>query len=84
MGVAFLRLLGVSREVSLGLQISAGFCAGLGILSWVLFPIGVMGLFGPVMLWFVLLVGLAGLYFFHPLPPFQTSEITGFCFQCWC
>lgn len=56
-GALALRLLGLHRAFTPAMHVSFAFAVGLGVLGWLLFPMGILGLFQDAWLWSALLFG---------------------------
>ena len=63
LGAAILRLFGVSESLSWGARACWSFALGTGVLGWLLFPAGVLGLFDGTALALLLAAGACGVIF---------------------
>ena len=63
LGAAILRLFGVSESLDRGARACWSFALGAGVLGWLLFPAGVLGLFDGTALALLLAAGACGVIF---------------------
>ena len=75
-GAAVLRILGIAAELDTGEHWALAFATGLGVLGWLLFPMGVLGLLGPGPLSALLTVGaIAALLLRRPETVFSPPRL---------
>ena len=61
-GAAVLRVLELDQDITPGEHWTLSFAIGLGVLGWLVFPIGVAGLLSAGPLWTLLLAGSLGVF----------------------
>ena len=66
-GVAALRTLRIDTFPSAFARLAWGSVLGMGILGWLLFGLGMLGMLTPTALGLILVIGCCGLVFLHPL-----------------
>ena len=78
LGAGALRLLGVLSRLPVAERIPWAFATGLGILGWLMFPVGVLGLLDDAFLLALLIVGAGSLVFLgRPIEVISDERLDG-------